>query len=105
MASSWDFWIDVGGTFTDCIARSPDDTLHTCKVLSSGITKGRVDAQTNSHRISDATRANDATGFWGGYRVLPAKMEFWQGRAGRLHDRVSYQMSSEGAWQLQRLCP
>ena len=69
MASSWDFWIDVGGTFTDCIARSPDDTLHTCKVLSSGITKGRVDAQTNSHRISDATRANDATGFWGGYRI------------------------------------
>ena len=46
-----------------------------------------------------------APGFWGGYRVLPAKMEFWQGRAGRLHDRVSYQMSSEGPWQLQRLSP
>ncbi|MBW3543487.1 MAG: hypothetical protein KY476_24815, partial [Planctomycetes bacterium] len=32
----WEFWIDVGGTFTDCIGRSPDDELLTAKVLSSG---------------------------------------------------------------------
>ncbi|HEY2252966.1 MAG TPA: hydantoinase/oxoprolinase family protein, partial [Planctomycetaceae bacterium] len=38
----WEFWIDVGGTFTDCIARSPDDRLIECKVLSSGVTRRRI---------------------------------------------------------------
>ena len=32
---SWEFWIDRGGTFTDCIGVAPDGTLHTAKVLSS----------------------------------------------------------------------
>ena len=40
--SRWQFWIDVGGTFTDCVARSPTGALSTSKVLSSGIVKGRV---------------------------------------------------------------
>ncbi len=39
-APSWQFWIDVGGTFTDCLARSPMGTEHFIKVLSSGIVKG-----------------------------------------------------------------
>jgi len=38
----WEFWIDVGGTFTDCIARAPDDRLAECKVLSSGVTKRQI---------------------------------------------------------------
>lgn len=42
--------------------------------------------------------------FWGGYRVLPHKMEFWQGRAGRLHDRFLYQKRANG-WELERLQP
>jgi pyridoxamine 5'-phosphate oxidase len=41
---------------------------------------------------------------WGGYRVLPDHMEFWQGRRSRLHDRMSY--AREGnAWKLSRLAP
>jgi 5-oxoprolinase (ATP-hydrolysing) len=36
----WSFWLDVGGTFTDCLARTPDGTLFRRKVLSSAITKG-----------------------------------------------------------------
>ena len=39
----WQFWIDVGGTFTDCIARRPDGQFVTTKVLSSGVTKGAAD--------------------------------------------------------------
>ena len=35
-AASWRFWIDVGGTFTDCIARLPDGRLRTHKLLSTG---------------------------------------------------------------------
>lgn len=42
--------------------------------------------------------------FWGGYRVEPEKLEFWQGRAGRLHDRFLYQKGANG-WALNRLQP
>lgn len=43
--------------------------------------------------------------FWGGYRVVPEEMEFWQGRENRLHDRFMYRRQADGAWQLARLAP
>lgn len=42
--------------------------------------------------------------FWGGYRVSPTAMEFWQGRENRLHDRFLYTSSGSG-WQVERLAP
>lgn len=41
---------------------------------------------------------------WGGYRLLPASIEFWQGRADRLHDRLLYSRS-DGGWTIERLAP
>jgi len=41
---------------------------------------------------------------WGGYRVLPDYLEFWQGRRSRLHDRITYRRTGE-AWKLARLAP
>lgn len=41
---------------------------------------------------------------WGGYRLVPDAMEFWQGRASRLHDRLVYRRSSVG-WNIERLAP
>jgi pyridoxamine 5'-phosphate oxidase len=41
---------------------------------------------------------------WGGYRLLPDRWEFWQGRPSRLHDRVRYQLEA-GRWMRQRLAP
>ncbi len=41
---------------------------------------------------------------WGGYRVVPAMFEFWQGRAGRLHDRIRYRLE-DGGWLRERLAP
>jgi N-methylhydantoinase A/oxoprolinase/acetone carboxylase beta subunit len=41
-AQHWEFWIDVGGTFTDCLARSPSGQITQHKLLSSGATKGRI---------------------------------------------------------------
>ena len=42
--------------------------------------------------------------FWGGYRVLPQAVEFWQGRPSRLHDRLRY-TRAEGGWMRERLAP
>ncbi|MFG0920339.1 pyridoxamine 5'-phosphate oxidase [Pseudomonas sp. CJQ_11] len=41
---------------------------------------------------------------WGGYRLLPERIEFWQGRASRLHDRLNYRKAAQG-WQRERLAP
>jgi len=42
---------------------------------------------------------------WGGYRLKPDSMEFWQGRPSRLHDRFRYALQSDGAWSVDRLAP
>lgn len=42
--------------------------------------------------------------FWGGYRIIPDTIEFWQGRESRLHDRLEYYRSESG-WIIQRLAP
>ncbi len=42
---------------------------------------------------------------WGGYRVKPDAMEFWQGRPNRLHDRFRYTRQTDGSWQIDRLAP
>jgi pyridoxamine 5'-phosphate oxidase len=44
-------------------------------------------------------------GHWGGYRVIPSAIEFWQGRPGRLHDRIRYSWTKTGLWKIDRLAP
>ena len=43
--------------------------------------------------------------WWGGYRVVPDEIEFWQGRASRLHDRLQYRRQPDGSWLRERLAP
>jgi pyridoxamine 5'-phosphate oxidase len=43
--------------------------------------------------------------YWGGYRVIPASIEFWQGQTNRLHDRLRYRRLEGGSWCLERLAP
>ncbi|WP_337884254.1 pyridoxamine 5'-phosphate oxidase [Fischerella thermalis] len=42
---------------------------------------------------------------WGGLRVIPTEIEFWQGRSSRLHDRILYTRLDDGDWKIQRLSP
>ncbi|MFO0979746.1 MAG: pyridoxamine 5'-phosphate oxidase [Planctomycetaceae bacterium] len=43
--------------------------------------------------------------FWGGFRVIPDRLEFWQGQPSRLHDRFEYLLQPDGSWKHQRLSP
>lgn len=43
--------------------------------------------------------------FWGGFIVKPVEIEFWQGRANRLHDRIRYKLDAEFNWKIERLAP
>jgi pyridoxamine 5'-phosphate oxidase len=43
--------------------------------------------------------------YWGGYRVRPVSIEFWQGRPNRLHDRIQYSLQDDANWNIERLAP
>ncbi len=58
------------------------------------------DAQQNESRNNNVTRPS----FWGGYMVTPYRIEFWQGRSNRLHDRILY-TKEESDWIISRLAP
>ena len=61
--------------------------------------------------LADAAETRFADGevprpdFWGGYRLRPERVEFWQGRAKRLHDRLRYHREEDGTWSIHRLAP
>jgi pyridoxamine 5'-phosphate oxidase len=42
---------------------------------------------------------------WGGFRVIPQEIEFWQGRSSRLHDSLLYTRLDAGGWKIERLSP
>ena len=54
--------------------------------------------------LSNHEGINKRPGFWGGFRVLPSRIEFWQGRPDRLHDRILYRLEA-GKWMIGRLAP
>jgi pyridoxamine 5'-phosphate oxidase len=50
-------------------------------------------------------RPIDRPANWGGYRLKPDRIEFWQNRPGRLHDRILYERQADGSWTIKRLAP
>lgn len=69
-----------------------------------------IQSREKLNRLMQQIKARFAAGeiplpsHWGGYRVVPDHYEFWQGRANRLHDRFSYDLTDAG-WQIKRLAP
>jgi pyridoxamine 5'-phosphate oxidase len=61
-------------------------------------------------KLEDLTRKYEAKEiekpeYWGGYRVIPNRIEFWQGRSNRLHDRILYVQNKDQSWKFERLAP
>lgn len=73
----------------------------------SSVIKSAAFLQQNVKKFSQQFEGHDVTrpAFWGGYIVEPNKMEFWQGRPGRLHDRLLYSLSENKEWAIERLAP
>ncbi len=66
----------------------------------------RVDISTRQVDVEKQFEGKEMTRppHWGGYRLMPSSVEFWQGRPSRLHDRIKYELE-EGKWVIARLAP
>jgi 5-oxoprolinase (ATP-hydrolysing) len=89
----WQFWIDVGGTFTDCLARRPQGELLTTKVLSSGLTKGRIAERVSPTEITDPLRRHDPDEFWTG-----ATCDFFNPAGALIHSAEVTRFDASRSW-------
>lgn len=73
----------------------------------SEVISGRDVLEQRARELEDfyGDREVDCPEHWGGYRVIPDRIEFWKGRVGRLHDRILYRRDSAGSWAITRLAP
>ncbi len=68
--------------------------------------RAALDADLDAVRLRFGTHGEvPVPPFWGGYRVQPDTVEFWQGRANRMHDRFEYTRQPDGSWAIERLSP
>lgn len=106
----------VEGTVTPCSREESDAYFHSRPHASqlgawvsqqSSIIPDRSALET-SFKTIEAKYAGSVVPLpphWGGYRVSPVTVEFWQGRRSRLHDRLRYRRGPEGDWTVERLAP
>ncbi len=73
----------------------------------SSVIEGR-ETLDDAHRLLEERFSGEPVpmpDFWGGYLLRPVEIEFWQGRPGRLHDRLHYHRQSDQSWLISRLSP
>jgi pyridoxamine 5'-phosphate oxidase len=73
----------------------------------SSVISSRSILETEFQKLKEKFRNKEVPlpSFWGGYRVVPREIEFWQGRRNRLHDRFRYVRQDDGSWEIGRLAP
>ena len=88
------------------VARSKESQIGAWLSQSSGAVSSRAVLGAKLEQLKRKFRDRDASlpDRWGGYRVIPTSIEFWQGRANGLHDRFVYNREGEG-WKVQRMAP
>jgi pyridoxamine 5'-phosphate oxidase len=70
-------------------------------IESREVLEVRLRALENDYRDREVERP----AHWGGYRLKPERIEFWENRPGRLHDRIAYDLQADGSWTFKRLAP
>ena len=87
-------------------SRPTDSKIGAWASKQSSVLAGRKELEDAFRAIEERFRDLDVPcpPFWGGFRVTPSRVEFWQGRASRLHDRICYERMA-GVWKIVRLSP
>jgi len=73
----------------------------------SEVIEGREVLESRLRELENAFRDREIErpAHWGGYRLKPERIEFWENRPGRLHDRIAYDLKTDGSWTITRLAP
>jgi pyridoxamine 5'-phosphate oxidase len=73
----------------------------------SEVIEGREVLENNLRKLEEDYRDREVErpSHWGGYRLKPERIEFWENRPGRLHDRIAYDLQADGSWSIKRLAP
>ncbi len=99
--------IDHAASDTYFHSRARGSQLGAWASRQSTVLSSRAKLEKNLARYRDKFKGRDVPRppFWGGFRLIPATIDFWQGRQDRLHDRLRYVLMDNGEWQLERLSP
>ncbi len=89
------------------VSRPRDSQIGAWVSQQSSVISSRKLLMQKLHEIGEKFKqgAIPLPSFWGGFRVVPETIEFWQGGPARLHDRFLYTKSADKTWSIERLCP